>query len=294
MRRSAARSALPSAATVALLFSLWACRSSEGPRGELFETLPDGRRAWRTDYALGGELVLQGTELDGRWLALDFGAAPFPKLMAPEWRSPDGTQPLWKPNFSPAAGVVEQRYEARPGLRLVRRAEFLPGLPQSPTALRFSGFAEGSAAVELSAAERSRLGLAWACTLDPAGAWQLHLPAAWAGPLDQAPTLVLGTALDFSRSRAPLALLSGEAASGARQRYWPEGPSTASGAAPVTEPRPTRLLARLTGHGRQLELWSDAAWLDVELRSGEAPALVLEPGWPSDWPGPQSSLWLLR
>jgi hypothetical protein len=278
-----------------LLFTLWACRSSDQPRGELFETLPDGRRAWRTDYALGEALVLQGTELDGRWLALDFGAAPFPRLLAPEWRSPDGTQPLWKPNFSPEAGVVEQRYEARPGVSLVRRAELVPGPPQAPTALRFSGFAEGSAAVELSAVELTRLGLAWTCTLDPAGAWQLHLPAVWAGALDQAPALVVGTPLDFSQSRSPLALLSGEAATGARQRYWPKGPPAAPGAPPAAaEPSTTRLLVRLSGHDRQLELWSDAAWLDVELLSGESPALVLEPGWPGDWPGPRSSLWLLR
>jgi hypothetical protein len=308
-----------------LLGCPWGCRAFAPPPGELFHTLPDGRRAWRTQYVLGPGIAVEATELDGRWLSLELGARPFPVLQAPPGGVPGGTSSLWKRSFSAEEGFVEQRLNTSSGLALLKRAELVGDPALGPTALRFTLTAKGSEAAVLDDGQAERWTLGWVCPLDPDGGWQLYVPSAWVGPLSAAPTLLLGTPLDFSASRSPLALLAADGGAGQRLRFhFDPAPaqstalaadqaaaqvgaeSTAAGVEGATEPPgealfqsrggdgTARLLARLSGHGRHLELWSSAPWLDVELLPGEPTTLLLEPAWTVDQPTPRSALWLLR
>lgn len=247
------------------LAALGGCRGTSGLEGQVVEVLSDGRRAQRYEFDWGGVRLAAG-DLDGRWLELDLGAAPFGAWIGlePRWR--DGTKPLWSVSVSTPPGAVEQRFEARPGIALVRRAERL-GVPGAqPAGLCFSARVEAAQGRALLDADRQRLITGFALELDPTLACLLEIPAVGAEFDGQAQVLP-GGPFDFTTPRSPLGQVpaSGEAARACRFLFAPGRPGELA------------LRARLTAGGGTLELWSDASSLELALSAGERPRLALTP-----------------
>jgi hypothetical protein len=241
------------------------CWGPGAAEGQVFEVLSDGRRALRYELDLGGPR-LTASDLDGRWLALELGQGSLASLqgLEPRWR--DGTKPLWKLRVSEPPGSVEQRFEVRPGVVLVRRLERLSAPGALPAAVRVSGAALGRAERAVLAADRERLVSGFSVELDPTQAWLLEIPASELES-DGRGIPVIGGEFDFSAPRSPLGLLpaAGEPQRLLRYRF-----------APCPAGR-TDLRARLSGAGRVLELWSDASELEIGLSGDQPPRLSFTP-----------------